>query len=281
MTHRRARTFTVAATLVGAGCAMPNRAPVNGFLFTHVKTGDNVTSNTLEERSVKGCASSVLGVVAWGNASVAGVAGSSGQVSVVDSDVLGVLGVYARHCTIVHAGSSEIALEDEPEDPRTMPPPPKVKYYVDGENPGEPAQSDAPPGTVQAGSTSPKLSWGKTPPPQAPEVAPPPGWPAGVGIADRTACTLVCMENAAAVESGQVEVVVGKQLGALRQCALHAMEFHAVSSAITFGPDGRMTMSVNTRGLKSQMRDCAAQIPAPGYFHGPANTRWKCTDYCR
>ncbi len=283
MTHPRTLATTVLLVSVGVGCAMPNRAPVNGFVFTHVKTGDNVTGNTLEERSVKGCASSLLGALAWGNASVAGVAGNSTQVSVVDSDELSVLGIYARHCTIVHAGSSEISLEDEPEDPATMPQPPKVKYYAEGTapQPGDPAQSDVPPGTPQPGSTDPKLSWGKTPQPEAPIIATPPGWPPSVGIADRTACTLVCMENGASVEGAQVEVVINKQLGALRACALHAMEYHAVSAAVTFGQDGRMMMSVNTRGLKPPMRDCVAQIPAPGYFHGPPNTRWKCTDYCR
>lgn len=285
MTTRHVLTLAMATVLTA--CAVPNRAPVNGFLFTHVKTGDNVTENTLEERSVKGCASSFLGVVAWGNASVAGVAGSAGQVSVVDSDELGVLGVYARHCTVVHAGTSEIALTDEPEDPAPPPSgPPKVKYYTEGATPGD-AQtgaeppSDAPPGTVQPGSTAPKTGWGKTPAPDAPTVAPPPGWPQGVAIADRTACSLVCMENGAAADGGQVEVVIGKQLGALRACALHSMEYHAISSSITFGQDGRMTMTVNTSALKPQMRECASHIPAPGYFHGPPNTRWKCTDYCR
>lgn len=286
MTRRHVLTLATASLL--AGCAVPNRAPVNGFLFTHVQTGGNVTENTLEERSVKGCASSLFGAFAWGNASVAGVAGSAGQVSVVDSDELGVLGIYARHCTVIHAGTSEIALTDEPEDP--VPPPPKVKYFIDGAGTGPPGAppgeqtsqpADAPPGTAQSGSPDPKLSWGKTPAPEAPTVAPPAGWPHGVAIADRTACTLVCMENAAATESGQVEVVIGKQLGALRACALHSMEFHAVSSAISFAEDGRMTMSVNTNGMKPQMRECVSRIPSPGYFHGPPRTRWKCTDYCR
>jgi len=278
MNGRRAFFSAVVGAALFTGCAMPNRAPVNGFLFTSVKTGDNVTENTMEERSVKGCASSLLGVFAWGNASVAGIAGSSGQVSVVDSEQFSVLGLYARHCTVVHSGTSEIALTDEPEDPAPPPPgtsptvgPPIVKYNTDPNAPTSGTPSDG----------TPKKAWGATPAPDAPTVAPPPGWPAGVAIADRTACTLVCMENGAAAEGGQVEVVIDKQLGALRACALATMEYHSYSSAIVFGPDGRMSMSVNTTGLKPQMRECASHIPAPGYFHGPANTRWKCTDYCR
>ena len=279
----RGRVF-VAATAFAAvlvGCAMPNRAPVNGYLFTHVKTGDNATENTIEERSVKGCASSLFGVVAWGNASVAGVAGSAGQVSTIDSDELGVLGIYARHCTLVHAGTSEIALTDEPEE--TVPPPtepPKVKYYTDNQTAPSGSQP-APSGSVNPETFVPRPPWGGTQGAEAPVVAPPPGWPQGVPIADRTACTLVCMENGAAAESGQVEVVIAKQLGALRACAQSSMEFHAIPAAIVFGPDGRMSMSISTVGLKPAMRECASRIPAPGYFHGPPNTRWKCTDYCR
>ena len=282
--------FSLVLVVSVAGCAMPTRAPVTGFLFTHVTVGDNVTGNTIEQRSVKGCASSLLGAFAWGNASVSGVAGSSGQVSVVDDDVLGVLGVYARHCTVVHAGTSEIALEDEPEEPAPVPPP-KVKYYSDSPAPGgappgtvppgTEQPGTTPPGTTQQGATDPKLSWGKTPPPDAPVLDTPSGWPGNVAIADRTACTLVCMENAVATESAQVEVVINKQLGAIRACGQHTSELHAVSSSVTFGPDGRMNMTVNMYGLKPSMRECIAHIPAPGYFKGPANTRWKCTDYCR
>jgi hypothetical protein len=119
------------------------------------------------------------------------------------------------------------------------------------------------------------------PPPAQPPPSAQQTWPADVARSDRTACTYVCMRNGVAVSSDQVEVVLNKQLAAIRACALHTSEFHSVPNEVTFGPDGRLRFAVGAYGLKQEMLECMSRIPTPGYFRGPANTRWKCTDYCK
>jgi hypothetical protein len=297
MTKLARHALTVSLVVCAMGCATQSRSPVPGYLYSNVKTAGNVTENTIEQRSKTVCSKSALGWFGWGSSAVASAAGASGQISIVDGEEHSFLGLYGKHCSVVHAGTNEIALEDEPEDPTPPPPPPGAGTDArPGETPprvvypvGPSGASPGPTGTAGAATTAPthnptpeaKVPWHPSDPAVAPHVDAPGGWPDNVPISDRTACTLVCMENAVAAEGSQVEVVINRQLGALRACAQRTNEFHAVSSAITFGPDGRMMMSVNTHGMKPQMRECIARIPAPGYFHGPANTRWKCTDYCR
>ncbi len=97
----------VGALIVLSGCAsgLPRKSPVNGFLFTAVQGHDNATENTISAKTNKICATGLLGAYAFGSAAVAGAAGADiKQVSVVDTDMFTVLGLYTTHCTIVHDG---------------------------------------------------------------------------------------------------------------------------------------------------------------------------------
>jgi hypothetical protein len=88
------------------------------------------------------------------------------------------------------------------------------------------------------------------------------------------------MNNSQAVDSSDLERHLSRQLGAIRQCARQSTESRVMSSAATFGPDGKLVFTLNTGGVRGSMQECVSHIPAPGYFKGPLNTQWKCTDYC-
>jgi len=107
-----ALTAAVVAWTVLTGCAngLPRKSPVNGFLFTAVQGHDNATENTVSAKSNKICATGLLGAYAFGSAAVAGAAGADiKQVSIVDSDMFTLLGLYTTHCTIVHDGGGGAA----------------------------------------------------------------------------------------------------------------------------------------------------------------------------
>jgi len=95
----------VAATLaLTSGCAaFSTRAPVNGFIFSDVKAGENVTSNSGAGKSGEACATSILGLVATGDASIDAAAKSGGitKISYVDGYTNNILGIVAKYCTIV------------------------------------------------------------------------------------------------------------------------------------------------------------------------------------
>lgn len=79
-------------------------APVSGFLWTDVKGG--VTATEAYGGSARGeaCASSILGAVATGDASIdtAKKVGGIAQVVTIDYSVTNILGIYAKYCTIVY-----------------------------------------------------------------------------------------------------------------------------------------------------------------------------------
>ena len=98
------RLMAILALGFGANaCAFANRAPVTGFLYTGTQTGENATSNAGFDKTGEACASSVLGIAAFGDASIkaAAAAGGISTVSAVDTSQFGVLGIYASHCTLV------------------------------------------------------------------------------------------------------------------------------------------------------------------------------------
>lgn len=96
----------VAATFaLTSGCAaFSTRAPLTGFIFSDVKAGENISSNSGAGKTGEACASSILGLVATGDASIATAAKSGGitKISYVDGYTNNILGVVAKYCTIVH-----------------------------------------------------------------------------------------------------------------------------------------------------------------------------------
>jgi hypothetical protein len=82
---------------------MATRAPVTGFVYTSTATGENATSVAGFERTGEACVASVLGVAAFGDASIAAAAKQGGlsMISAIDTSQFSILGIYASHCTLV------------------------------------------------------------------------------------------------------------------------------------------------------------------------------------
>ncbi len=93
-----------ALSLVMTACAT-GRSPVSpGMVVTAVSGSESVTSNKLGSLSGTACATNVLGLFAFGDASTQAAAKKGGlsSVSHVDYKTNSVLGVYATSCTVVH-----------------------------------------------------------------------------------------------------------------------------------------------------------------------------------
>jgi hypothetical protein len=93
----------LALTTLSFGCAASSNSPVTGFAYTAAKGATNATSNEIGSKTGTSCATSYVGVVALGDASIAAAAKAGGitKISTVDSDNTGIVGVYAKNCTVV------------------------------------------------------------------------------------------------------------------------------------------------------------------------------------
>ncbi|HEX3595251.1 MAG TPA: TRL-like family protein [Polyangiaceae bacterium] len=89
--------------LATSGCAYA-KAPVTGFIYLNTQSGENISSNDLGKKRGEACATSILGWVGTGDASITTAAAAAGitKVSHVDSTASDILGVYAEYCTIVY-----------------------------------------------------------------------------------------------------------------------------------------------------------------------------------
>lgn len=85
-------------------CAMANFAPTTGFVYQSQKGPGAVTSNSLGSKVGTSEATSILGIAATGDASIdaAAKAGGIKKISHVDYEVSNILGIYAKHTTIVY-----------------------------------------------------------------------------------------------------------------------------------------------------------------------------------
>jgi hypothetical protein len=85
------------------GCAMA-QSPVNGFLYSDVKHSGGATEAYGGSARGEACASSILGLIANGDASIdtAKKNGMVMQVTAVDHTSSNILGFYAKYCTIVY-----------------------------------------------------------------------------------------------------------------------------------------------------------------------------------
>lgn len=85
-------------------CAFVTRAPVTGLIYLDTQQGESVASNDVGTKRGEACATSILGWVATGDASVASAAKAGGitKISHVDSTASDILLVYAEYCTVVY-----------------------------------------------------------------------------------------------------------------------------------------------------------------------------------
>lgn len=90
--------------LFTTGCgALSLRAPVTGFLYQDAKAGELVTEHQNASKKGEACATSILGWVGAGDASIHAAAREGGisKIAYVDSHSTSILGIYAKYCTIV------------------------------------------------------------------------------------------------------------------------------------------------------------------------------------
>ena len=92
----------VGAISVMSGCAT-GRAPVTGFLYTDTHSAVAATSNQAGNRVGEACATSILGLVGTGDASIEAARRNGGitMISSVDDHTKGYFMVYTEYCTIV------------------------------------------------------------------------------------------------------------------------------------------------------------------------------------
>ncbi|MFY9270732.1 MAG: TRL-like family protein [Candidatus Manganitrophaceae bacterium] len=91
----------VLSSFVLGGCAMAP-FPLTGFLYTEGKAPYHAVENATAGKSGKACATSILGIVATGDASIEAAmkAGGITKVAAVDYSNKSILGLWAEFCTI-------------------------------------------------------------------------------------------------------------------------------------------------------------------------------------
>jgi len=104
---RKVVALAVAAALfaiLGFGCAYA--PPLPGTIYTDVKAGAGVGPAAATGNLKKGeaCATSILGIVATGDASISAAkkAGGISSIAYVDYTSYAILGIFAKYCTVVY-----------------------------------------------------------------------------------------------------------------------------------------------------------------------------------
>jgi len=94
-----------------AGFAFSSQGVAAGFLYADAGTGYHATDNDLGKKRGEACASSILGLVTTGDASIRAAADAGGitQIASVDSTITNILGLYAKYCTVVSGDSGDNA----------------------------------------------------------------------------------------------------------------------------------------------------------------------------
>ena len=105
------KQIKVALTLVGitavafslAACGGIVASPVVGTTFNETKYGNIATAETSTTKEGKACATSILGWIAQGDASIVAAKANGGvtKVTSVDHYAKSILGIYGEWCTIV------------------------------------------------------------------------------------------------------------------------------------------------------------------------------------
>ncbi|MBD3183058.1 hypothetical protein GF312_12255 [Candidatus Poribacteria bacterium] len=87
-----------------AGCAAYSVAPVTGGLYTEVKMPGVVTSNTGSSKVGTATCTSILGLIAQGDASIETAAKNAGITKIhhVDYQSKSILGIYAEFTVMVY-----------------------------------------------------------------------------------------------------------------------------------------------------------------------------------
>jgi outer membrane protein OmpA-like peptidoglycan-associated protein len=116
-------SLSVALMFLG-GCLA--YTPVMGVAQTLVQGPISATANDQSLSTGKSCAYSVLGLVAWGDASINAAKNASQikQVASVDFDTFNLLGISGSFCTVVSGTTTPPPPPPPPPAPKPAPPPP-------------------------------------------------------------------------------------------------------------------------------------------------------------
>lgn len=100
--RRQLSLFLVIAGLGLTGC-QPVASPLMGIIYNETKYGFEATTSPNATKEGKACASTVMGLVATGDASIAAAKAAGGitEVSSVDHSAKSTLGIVGEWCTIV------------------------------------------------------------------------------------------------------------------------------------------------------------------------------------
>lgn len=88
-----------------AGLAFMNKGIIGSpaELYSDTMANELVTENALSNKMGEGCATSILGIVTTGDASVSSAAAKAGitRVAAVDNKFNNILGLFAKYCIVV------------------------------------------------------------------------------------------------------------------------------------------------------------------------------------
>ncbi len=92
----------LSAAMILSAC-QPVASPLLGMVYNETTYGDTVTSHDAGTKEGKACASSVLGIVATGDASIQAAKNNGGitKVTHVDHSAKNILGITSEWCTII------------------------------------------------------------------------------------------------------------------------------------------------------------------------------------
>lgn len=86
-----------------AGIAFSGQGVAMGFIYSDAVTPKHATNNNVGKKKGEACATSILGIVTTGDASIRAAADAGGikEVSAVDASIKNILGIVATYCTVV------------------------------------------------------------------------------------------------------------------------------------------------------------------------------------
>ncbi len=86
-----------------AGIAFSGQGVPMAVLYADATVGKHATNNNVGKKKGEACATSILGLVTTGDASIRAAADAGGikEVSAVDHSIKNILGIVATYCTVV------------------------------------------------------------------------------------------------------------------------------------------------------------------------------------
>ena len=102
--HKLVAVPLLLSVLTGcAGAAFIGQGVAIGGLYADATTPVHATPNNLGKKTGEACATSILGIVTTGDASIRAAADAGGikEIGAVDASIRNILGIVATHCMVV------------------------------------------------------------------------------------------------------------------------------------------------------------------------------------